>query len=263
MDIKISRELHEGTNAVIRADLPLGHRESLRLDLPGPDNAPGSPGRRADHPGRHHHPRGPRPALQHLPRPRAGGPSQHHPRVRRPVLRPRAGGQRGLPLPQPGPDLRRPADLRAQLRRGGPHRLPRQRLARRHRRRRAPRRPLRARLQRQPGPRRDRLPERRPRPRPPRPAAGAPPGQHHLLQPPSGARRPRPARERRQARDQGPLPLRAQLRPLVGKSVPVFKDLRLAVNRPGKNNDLADAASQFVRRSATPPTRRSSRRSRR
>ena len=41
-------------------------------------------------------------------------------------------------------------------------------------------------------------------------------------------------------------PFVKQLRPLVGKSVPVFRDLRLAVNRPGKNNDLAEAAKQLV-----------------
>ncbi|MGZ5323302.1 MAG: MlaD family protein [Solirubrobacterales bacterium] len=41
-------------------------------------------------------------------------------------------------------------------------------------------------------------------------------------------------------------PFVKQLRPLVGKSVPVFRDLRLAVNRPGKNNDLAEAAKQLA-----------------
>jgi len=37
-----------------------------------------------------------------------------------------------------------------------------------------------------------------------------------------------------------------QLRPVVGKSVPVFKDLRIAVNKKGKNNDLADATERLV-----------------
>ncbi len=37
-----------------------------------------------------------------------------------------------------------------------------------------------------------------------------------------------------------------QLRPVVGKSVPVFKDLRVAVNQTGKNNDLADATERLV-----------------
>ncbi len=34
--------------------------------------------------------------------------------------------------------------------------------------------------------------------------------------------------------------------PVVGKSVPVFKDLRFAVNKKGKNNDLADATEKLV-----------------
>ena len=37
-----------------------------------------------------------------------------------------------------------------------------------------------------------------------------------------------------------------QLNPVIAKSVPVFKDLRLAVNKEGKNNDLADAAAKLV-----------------
>jgi phospholipid/cholesterol/gamma-HCH transport system substrate-binding protein len=41
-------------------------------------------------------------------------------------------------------------------------------------------------------------------------------------------------------------PFLKQLRPLVGKSVPVFEDLRLAVNREGKNNDLTNASKQLV-----------------
>jgi phospholipid/cholesterol/gamma-HCH transport system substrate-binding protein len=41
-------------------------------------------------------------------------------------------------------------------------------------------------------------------------------------------------------------PFLRQVRPLVGKSVPVFHDLRIAVNKDGKNNDLADAAGKLV-----------------
>lgn len=41
-------------------------------------------------------------------------------------------------------------------------------------------------------------------------------------------------------------PFLRQLRPLIGKSVPVFADLRIAVNKDGKNNDLADAAGKLV-----------------
>ncbi len=41
-------------------------------------------------------------------------------------------------------------------------------------------------------------------------------------------------------------PFLRQLNPVLGKSVPVFKDLRIAVNKEGKNNDLADAAANFV-----------------
>ena len=41
-------------------------------------------------------------------------------------------------------------------------------------------------------------------------------------------------------------PFLKQVRPVVGKSVPVFRDLRIAVNKPGKNNDLADAAARLV-----------------
>jgi len=41
-------------------------------------------------------------------------------------------------------------------------------------------------------------------------------------------------------------PFLRQLRPVVAKSVPVFKDLRAAVNNEGKNNDLADATERLV-----------------
>ncbi|MDP9187901.1 MAG: MlaD family protein [Actinomycetota bacterium] len=41
-------------------------------------------------------------------------------------------------------------------------------------------------------------------------------------------------------------PFLRQLKPVVAKSVPVFKDLRLAVNKTGKNNDLADATGKLV-----------------
>ena len=41
-------------------------------------------------------------------------------------------------------------------------------------------------------------------------------------------------------------PFLRQLKPVVSKSVPVFKDLRIAVNKEGKNNDLADAAGKLV-----------------
>jgi phospholipid/cholesterol/gamma-HCH transport system substrate-binding protein len=40
-------------------------------------------------------------------------------------------------------------------------------------------------------------------------------------------------------------PFLRQLKPLVSKSVPVFKDLRIAVNKEGKNNDLADAVGHL------------------
>jgi phospholipid/cholesterol/gamma-HCH transport system substrate-binding protein len=40
-------------------------------------------------------------------------------------------------------------------------------------------------------------------------------------------------------------PFLKQLRPVVEKSVPVFHDLSLAVNRRGKSNDLADAAADL------------------
>ena len=41
-------------------------------------------------------------------------------------------------------------------------------------------------------------------------------------------------------------PFLKQLTPVVKKSVPVFHDLRQAVNRPGKANDLADAAGDLA-----------------
>jgi phospholipid/cholesterol/gamma-HCH transport system substrate-binding protein len=41
-------------------------------------------------------------------------------------------------------------------------------------------------------------------------------------------------------------PFLKQLRPVVKKSVPVFHDLRLAVNRPGKANDLTNAAADLA-----------------
>jgi phospholipid/cholesterol/gamma-HCH transport system substrate-binding protein len=41
-------------------------------------------------------------------------------------------------------------------------------------------------------------------------------------------------------------PFLRQLRPLVGNSVKVFKDLRIAINKDGKNNDLTDAAGKLV-----------------
>ena len=41
-------------------------------------------------------------------------------------------------------------------------------------------------------------------------------------------------------------PFLRQLRPVIAKSVPVFKDLRIAVNKEGKNNDLADATAKLV-----------------
>lgn len=40
-------------------------------------------------------------------------------------------------------------------------------------------------------------------------------------------------------------PFLRRLKPVVKKSVPVFKDLRLAVNKEGKNNDLADAMAKL------------------
>ena len=40
-------------------------------------------------------------------------------------------------------------------------------------------------------------------------------------------------------------PFLKQVRPLIGKSVPVFSDLRIAVNKPGKDNDLADAMARL------------------
>jgi phospholipid/cholesterol/gamma-HCH transport system substrate-binding protein len=40
-------------------------------------------------------------------------------------------------------------------------------------------------------------------------------------------------------------PFLADLKPVVKKSVPVFHDLRLSVNRKGKNNDLADAFAKL------------------
>lgn len=41
-------------------------------------------------------------------------------------------------------------------------------------------------------------------------------------------------------------PFLRQLRPVIGKSVPVFHDLRLSVNRKGDNNDFADAAGKLT-----------------
>ena len=54
-------------------------------------------------------------------------------------------------------------------------------------------------------------------------------------------------------------PFLRQLKPVVKASVPVFKDLRLAVNRDGKNNDLTDAmghlpAAQNAAARASGPT---------
>jgi phospholipid/cholesterol/gamma-HCH transport system substrate-binding protein len=54
-------------------------------------------------------------------------------------------------------------------------------------------------------------------------------------------------------------PFLRKLKPVVKKSVPVFHDLRLAVNRGGKNNDLADAFAKLpsvrnAANSAIPPT---------
>jgi phospholipid/cholesterol/gamma-HCH transport system substrate-binding protein len=40
-------------------------------------------------------------------------------------------------------------------------------------------------------------------------------------------------------------PFLKQVRPLIGKSVPVFSDLRVAVNKPGPDNDLADAMARL------------------
>ena len=40
-------------------------------------------------------------------------------------------------------------------------------------------------------------------------------------------------------------PFLRQLKPVVKASVPVFKDLRLAVNKDGKNNDLTDAVGKL------------------
>ena len=130
----------------------------------------------------------------------------------------------------------------------GPHRLPGQRRPRHRRRRRAPRRPRRPRLQRQPGPRRRRRAQNdEPRPRPRGSAAGPPPGQHHLLQPPPDPRRPRPARRDVAQADTKDLdPFLRQFDRVVDKSVPVFKDLRIAVNKKGKNNDLTDATGKLV-----------------
>ena len=49
-------------------------------------------------------------------------------------------------------------------------------------------------------------------------------------------------------------PFLKQLRPVVEKSVPVFHDLSLAVNRPGKSNDLADATADLPRLEARAST---------
>ena len=50
----------------------------------------------------------------------------------------------------------------------------------------------------------------------------------------------------RRPRPRNLAPFLRQLRPVVKKSVPVFRDLRRAVDRKGKSNDLADAAADLA-----------------
>ena len=95
-------------------DLAIRSREPLHLDHARPRQPPGARRRRADHPGRHHHPGRPRPALQRDPRARAQGPSGHHPGVRHRLRGPQRGGQRDLSLPEPVTHRHHPSDRRAQ-----------------------------------------------------------------------------------------------------------------------------------------------------
>ncbi len=102
---------------------------------------------------------------------------------------------------------------------------------------------------------------RGPRPLPGRPAAGAAPGQHHLLQPPRRPRRPRPAGRRpRRPATKNLAPFLRQLQ-AGGRRSPSrsSSDLRLAVDRRGKTTtspmppaDLAPLESRASGRRSRP-----------
>ena len=210
-----TRRCARAPQAVDPPDLAVGHRQPLHRADARAQLGEGARRRRDARRRLDHRRRRPRPALQHARPGHAQGPAGRHPGLRRAVRgQGRAGGRGGRvlqPVPVDHAPARQPADRRTRAR---STRLHRQLLARGHRRRRAPRRPRRPRRQHE----RDGAPRSAAENVALAQALGLLPttlrrGQHDVRQPARDARRPRRARRRVQARDEGPRPVPARAAP--------------------------------------------------
>ena len=127
--VTMQQPLREGTTALIRTTSLSGVANRYISLTPGPNNAPEIEpdstisGDGHDLPGRH------RPALQHLPGPRARGAAEVHRGQRHRLCRQGRARQPRLQVPQPGPQHLDPAVHRALQRLGGALPLPRLGLA--------------------------------------------------------------------------------------------------------------------------------------
>ena len=193
----------------------------------------------------------------------ARGAAAGHPGQRAVVRQPRHAGQRGDEVLQPRAERLAPAGQRGRRQPADAQRLPAQRGQDDGRPRLAPRRPREPRLQREHDRGRDRRRERVVQPGAGAAARHAAQGQHDVRQPARDAGRPRRARGRVQAGDEGPRPFPERAAPARAGSAP--DDLRPQHARPSQRprTTTSPTCSARRRRSRRPPSRRSRTRSRR